>query len=901
MTAMERHVLLVGIGPLPAPQTRRLCAYNLRTAKLAWHLRRSGVELEVCAVDLFPEGEPAPRTSGSLVGPCELLPDGEAGRAHLLRRISTHPPRAIVATGGKAATMVCEINPGLPIWADLPGWLMSEAQLKAEHDGDDHALAYYGYQETTVLRRADKVSVVAEAQKQVTLGELALLGRLGRRNSGHELLHRIPSLGFDWGPLLSEAGAGARDVAAGIVPGGAPVLLWSGSLNLWTDLGWLEPLLGELMAAVPDLHFVATGRRIAGYNDGPCDALERIVAAAPYHDRCHLLDWLPFADAMGWVRRATLGLCVDGDNIEVPYGSRTRVVEMLAQGLPVAATVGTELTRELAAAGAIVPLEPADRASWASRIATVLVDGTARGELAKTGQRLVLAEHGLDACCAELVAWARAPRLAPDNEFAVRVGAAPGVAPSPAGGADDGLRASRPMVTWRPQADVERAATEGLAPAFSRRSARAVRRALPRLLRHAPTRLPILAAWNVASRTLPWGRLARWQSYIDDVRPPEGEASLGERLSRSSARRIYGRVLSQPGNPGHLKAANVLLASSERDVTSSLAAWPQRIEIEPSSACNIRCRQCQLTHWNALGHLMKPEVFHRVSPYFRYAPIVEFIGRGEPTLNAHLPEFMQAASSAGCWVRMFTNGTRFTPELSASMVKSGVDEIVLSLLGGDAESYRFITEKDEFDHIVDNFRTLRDVKRHLGSETPRLSICSTLLAGSLDSAPDVVRTAAKLQITTIHFGASYVIMPEMERESLMNQPREHVEAVFAECRRLAHELGIAIMLPPLAAEADVAPPMAENRFGCLKPWQSVLVRADGQVEVCSYNRKIVGDLRSDDFGAIWNGPEFTAFRRDEVRYQGANLCDVCYHRAFRGRRTSSSTQFPYAVSFDGYR
>jgi MoaA/NifB/PqqE/SkfB family radical SAM enzyme len=298
---------------------------------------------------------------------------------------------------------------------------------------------------------------------------------------------------------------------------------------------------------------------------------------------------------------------------------------------------------------------------------------------------------------------------------------------------------------------------------------------------------------------------------------------------------------------------------------------------------------------------MRPEVFSRVAPYFRYASIVEFIGRGEPTLNPSLPAFMQAASSAGCWVRMFTNGTRLGPELAAFLVKAGVDEIVLSLLGGDRESYRFITERDELDAIVDNFRTLRDVKRHLGSSSPQLSICSTLLAGSLDSAPGVVRIAAELQIPNIHFGASYVIKPEMEEESLTRLPRERVEAVFQECRRLSRELGVSVVLPPLEEDLETAPPMAENAFGCLKPWQSVLVRADGQVEVCSYNRKIVGDLRRDEFPAIWNGPEFLAFRRDEVRFNGANLCDLCYHRAFRGRRASRASQFPYATAFDGYR
>ena len=896
-------VLLVGVGPLPSAGTTTLCSYNLRTAKIAWTLARQGFSLHTCAVDVFPEpGRRTPSALPSLVGGYDLLPEDDHGRAYLERLVAERTPRAIVAISSKAATMVCRMNPGIPLWADMPGWLMSEAQLKAQAAGDDAVLDYYRDQEYTVLRRADKISVVCEAQRAVTLGELGIVGRLSRRNAGFPLLTCIPSLALDWRSLLPAAVVGSH--AASIdarVPRGAPVLLWSGSLNLWTDLDWLGDLLGEVMERVPDLHFVATGKRIRGFNDEHCDAFERRLTGAPHRDRCHLLGWLPFASATAWVWRATLGLCVDGDNVEIAHGSRTRLVEMISQGLPAAATTGTELATDLARRGAILPLDPGDRADWGRAIASLIGAPARLAAMAREGRLQVLQAYGVESRCRELVEWLRAPTFAPDNRFATTLGRVSVPHRARLGVPDDALRHSRPMVTWRPQADVEAVARGALSPAFERRSARALKRVLAPLLARRATRLPTLLLWSGISRATRHRRLPKWQAFIDATRPGPVSTGLSERLARDAARRVYARAVVSPNGRGDLKSINALLAGAERDVTGVLAAWPQRIEIEPSSACNIRCRQCQLTHLDAAGTTMAPTIFAKMAPYLRNASIVEFIGRGEPTLNRHLPDFMEAASSAGCWVRMFTNGTHLDTELSAHLVAAGVDEIVLSLLGGDRESYRFITDRDRFDAVVENFLTLRDVKRHFGCDTPRLSICSTLLAGSLDSAPDIVRTAARLGIDTIHFGASYVVMPEMEQESLMNLPRDRVALTFAECRRVAADLGIGIVLPPIEVEAAAAPPMAENRFGCLKPWQSVLVRADGQIEVCSYNRKIVGDLRKQDFPAIWNGAEFAAFRRDEVRHDGINYCDWCYHRAFRGRATSRATHFPYGITFDGYR
>src|SRR6185295_11837492 len=93
----------------------------------------------------------------------------------------------------------------------------------------------------------------------------------------------------------------------------------------------------------------------------------------------------------------------------------------------------------------------------------------------------------------------------------------------------------------------------------------------------------------------------------------------------------------------------------------------------------------------------------------------------------------------------------------------------------------------------------------------------------------------------------------------------------------------------------------ENRFGCLFPWQSLTVRANGDVEVCAYSRKITGNLETMSMDEIWHGKEQRRFRAGETtRNAGTNYCEICYYKCFRANHLKRSCAFPYDIGLYGY-
>ncbi len=85
--------------------------------------------------------------------------------------------------------------------------------------------------------------------------------------------------------------------------------------------------------------------------------------------------------------------------------------------------------------------------------------------------------------------------------------------------------------------------------------------------------------------------------------------------------------------------------------------WPLNVELDPSAACNLRCRHCDFayTHGPALLDLSLAErLFHELAAGGTKA--VTFTGGGEPTMHPQFPSLAQAAAAEGLQLGLYTNG-----------------------------------------------------------------------------------------------------------------------------------------------------------------------------------------------------------------------------------------------------
>jgi sulfatase maturation enzyme AslB (radical SAM superfamily) len=251
------------------------------------------------------------------------------------------------------------------------------------------------------------------------------------------------------------------------------------------------------------------------------------------------------------------------------------------------------------------------------------------------------------------------------------------------------------------------------------------------------------------------------------------------------------------------------------------------INLELSNHCNLHCTFCPTGNGlmaRPRGH-MDPEVFRKA---LRSAGRLEFVllfQWGEPLLHPQFGPLAREARASGARTLVTTNGTLLDDGRLEALMGAGLDRITVSV-DGDAETHERIRG-------VPLAQTLAGLERILEARQ------------GLDDAPAV--------------DVSMVVSPETESAA----------AAFRET--WATRVDRVQQIPLLTEGA--------RRTRCREPWRSgPVVLQDGRVTVCCVDHDgelAMGDARTDDLRALWNGPAMRSFRRAHARGDLPAICAQC--------------------------
>lgn len=348
------RVLLIGVGGLPHLPLDHVDFPRLRLWQFTRALLQAGHTLSlVCGLSAeswkaWQQQQPSPSRWTRL--PFEgtslevqYLPLEQLSRADLPARWveETHPSVAVSAGPFAPTRAAARLPRPLPVFIDLPGDMMAEAQLRARASLQTthvlHAREVLG----AALLRGDAFSVISQRQQHALWGQLGVLGRLGPSQLEPPPVWVTP-VGVE--PLW-EHWAPAR---ARVLP---PRVIWPAALNTWSDGETLFQVGAQLLSRHPSVELVVTGGPIAGHEEHAWKRLQQAVSGSHHAHRWRLTGWLPAPQAADEVRAATVGLSLDVLGLEPLLGSRTRLLYGLALELPWVLTPGSELAQALVEAG----------------------------------------------------------------------------------------------------------------------------------------------------------------------------------------------------------------------------------------------------------------------------------------------------------------------------------------------------------------------------------------------------------------------------------------------------------------------------------------------------------------------------------------------------------------------
>lgn len=254
-------------------------------------------------------------------------------------------------------------------------------------------------------------------------------------------------------------------------------------------------------------------------------------------------------------------------------------------------------------------------------------------------------------------------------------------------------------------------------------------------------------------------------------------------------------------------------------------SFPTHLEIEASSACQMRCPMCKTTDMINEGvqdfGSMKFDLYKKIIDECSSQSIysIKLSWRGEPLLNPDIVNMVSYAKEKGIKdVAFLTNGERLNQELTKKLIEAGLDWLSISF-DGMGEVYNKIRKPAIFEETFEKVRYIRQYRESIKRGKPLI------------------------RVQSIH---SAIKGKEKEFFDLWNGIADRVNFIADQKRSIDQE-GY----------------RHDPHYICPSPWQRMCITWDGKVVQCFsdyMNDNILGDVKKKSLKDVWHGKPFNDLR-----------------------------------------
>ena len=315
---------------------------------------------------------------------------------------------------------------------------------------------------------------------------------------------------------------------------------------------------------------------------------------------------------------------------------------------------------------------------------------------------------------------------------------------------------------------------------------------------------------------------------------------------------------------------------------------PMFLSIEPASVCQLRCPACPVGQANSevarqsegrsnslpfregsgkgspfMSHDIWQRILSEANPFVH---TIQFYFQGEPLLNKALLSMIREAHEAGIYTIVSTNAQALTPELAESLVRSGLNRIIISMDGLTPESYNAYRIGGDLRKCKSALRWLKEAKQKHSSLLPFM--------GRLGGAA-----------------------PLIELQVLRLRSNEHEWKTFAREYKTLGADRLVFKTAQLYDYADGHPLMPSDpqysRYqlgkdghyhrkplsrGCFRAWSGAVITTTGEMLPCCYDKAHAysfGNIMNTPLTELYNNEKAVTFRKAALKHQHP-ICQECW-------------------------
>ena len=295
---------------------------------------------------------------------------------------------------------------------------------------------------------------------------------------------------------------------------------------------------------------------------------------------------------------------------------------------------------------------------------------------------------------------------------------------------------------------------------------------------------------------------------------------------------------------------------------------PFMLMVEPTNYCNLKCPLCPSGNGEMSrrrGNMSIDDFKKMVDELAPKSFMMMMWNQGEPYLNGCFNEMVRYAHDKGIFTFTSTNRHYIRKDSEAeSIVKSGLDEIIVSLDGVDQETYQQYRVGGDINKVFDGVKRLVVAKKQLGLETPFINLQFIVMRHNQQDIKHAEQLANDLGVDKFLVKTAQVYSKSDADKFL---PSEDSYSRYTET-----EDGLVVKGQPVR--------------GCKVLWYSTMVNWNGDVAPCCFDKnvdfKMGSAFEKGSFSQIWRGRQYMDFRNTVLRNRASvDMCRNC-SEGYRG-------------------
>jgi MoaA/NifB/PqqE/SkfB family radical SAM enzyme len=294
---------------------------------------------------------------------------------------------------------------------------------------------------------------------------------------------------------------------------------------------------------------------------------------------------------------------------------------------------------------------------------------------------------------------------------------------------------------------------------------------------------------------------------------------------------------------------------------------------------------CNIHHAAKSGMTIDDELLEMTYEFAKTASTVYPFGLGEPLLHPKIAEIVGKFKSSGPSVGMITNGMLLTENMSRELILNGLDHLVISIDASDADLFAKIRKGGDLRRILENIKTLNELKKSFDSNNPYLAFNVVAQTDNFQQLPQIVELAGRLNVLSVTITPITVHshIAEIQDQAVSgNIPRWR--EILETCERTASTAGISISKDSLYHVLNGANPeeLYRQTMPCPDPFRFIGIRTNGDLfPCCNWDverpiaRLTLEKDRRIDIGQAWLDPGWKILRQNIISGKYPEQCRAC--------------------------